>query len=365
MTSIQEIFQTLDIEGKIDYKSLNPKQKKVVKDIKECKTGILGMNKDVCECCGHTEIHYNSCKNVNCPNCQAYDREVWIHKESRFTLNVNYFHVVFTIPSELNTLVLIDPKLLYNILFETSSKTLKELSADKKYLGAKIGFTSVLHTWGQNVSLHPHIHCIIPGGGMDSLGRWKPSKKKFFLPVKVLSEVFRGKFLEQLKKSFDTSKLDNKNQLQEIIDVCYEKQWVVYTKKPMKSAKHVIRYLGRYTHRIAISNARIIKYEDNKVTFKFKDYKDNNKLKDMTLDDTEFFRRFMLHILPKGFMKIRHYGFLGNKNKEERMAAIRTATDTPDPGPLIIVPEEIISGIIKRDVTICMICGQKRHPQLE
>lgn len=192
MTKIQEIFLTLDEEGKIDYKILNKKQRKVVKDIKECKTGILGMNKDICECCGHTEIHYNSCKNVNCPSCQAYDREVWIHKQSRFTLNVNYFHVVFTIPSELNILALIDPKLIYNILFEASSETLKTLSADKKYLGAKIGFTSVLHTWGQNVGLHPHIHCIIPGGGMDSLGRWKSSKKKFFLPVKVLSEVFQG-----------------------------------------------------------------------------------------------------------------------------------------------------------------------------
>lgn len=365
MLGIQKIFHSLDIEGKIDYSVLNLKQKKVVKNIIECKTEILGFNKDVCECCGHTEIHYNSCKNANCPNCQAYNREVWIHKENRFALNVNYFHVVFTIPSELNILALIDPQRIYKILFDSTSETLKELAADKKYLGVKIGFTAVLHTWGQNVSLHPHLHCLMPGGGIDSLGRWKNSKKKFFLPVKVLSKVFRGKFLERLKKTFEVTKISDKKQLQEIINICYQKEWVVYTKKPMKSAKHVIKYLGRYTHRIAISNARILKYENNKVTFKYKDYKDNHNLKEMTLDDTEFFRRFMLHVLPKGFMKIRHYGFLGNRNKEDRMAIIRTATDSPDPMPLKINPEMIISQLIKRDVTICIVCGQRRHHQLE
>lgn len=365
MIGIQDIFQTLHTEGRIDDTTLNPKQRKVVKNIIECKTAALGFNKDECECCGHTEIHYNSCKNVNCPNCQAYNREVWIHKENRFTLNVNYFHVVFTIPSELHVLVLLDPKLLYKVLFESTSQTLKELSADKKYLGAKIGFTAVLHTWGQNISLHPHIHCIIPGGGIDSLERWKNSKKKFFLPVKVVSKVFRGKFLDLLKNKFDITKLEDKKQLQKIINICYEKEWVVYAKKPMKTAKHVIKYLGRYTHRIAISNARIIKYENNKATFKYKDYKDSNEIKEMTLDDTEFFRRFMLHVLPKGFMKIRHYGFLGNRNKEERMAILRIATKTPKPMPLEIIPEVIISQIIKRDVTICIACGQKRHHQLE
>lgn len=218
---------------------------------------------------------------------------------------------------------------------------------------------------GTESSLHPHIHCIIPGGGLDTLKRWKSSRKKFFLPVKVLSEVFRGKFLDKLKKKFDKSKLTDQKEFQKLIDICYEKDWVVYTKKPMKSAKHVIRYLGRYTHRIAISNARILKYENNQVTFKYKDYKDKNKVKEMTLDDTEFFRRFMLHVLPKGFMKIRHYGFLSNCNREERMTILRTSTQTPNIPPLEINSEEIISKIIKRDVSICIACGQKRHPQLE
>lgn len=365
MIGIQEIFQSMKDEHRIDESTLNAKQRKVLKDILECKTGLKGLNKDICESCGHTEIHYNSCRNINCPNCQAYDREVWIHKENRFALNVNYFHIVFTIPSELNVLALLDPKSIYSILFRSVSQTLKELSSDKKYLGANIGFTAVLHTWGQNLSLHPHIHCIIPGGGLDSLKRWRSSKKKFFIPVKAASKMFRGKFLELLKSEFDKTRLEDRKQFQEIIDICYEKDWVVYAKKPMKSAKHVIRYLGRYTHRIAISNARILRYEDKKVTFKYKDYKDGNKLKEMTLEDNEFFRRFMLHVLPKGFMKIRHYGFLGNRNKEERMAALRTFTNTPDPAPLNIVPVEIVSKIIKRDVSICINCGQKRHPQLE
>lgn len=364
MVTIQTIFQNLVDENRINYSALNPKQKKVLKDILRCKTPEAGFNKDVCENCGHVEIHYNSCKNPNCPNCQAYDRTVWVHKQEQFVLDVPYFHVVFTIPSELNVLAILDPKSMYSILFEAVKETLKELAADKKYLGANIGFTAVLHTWGQNLTLHPHIHCIIPGGGLNSLGKWKNSKKNFFLPVKVLSKVFRGKFLNTLKKRFDKAILNDPSQLYEIIDTCYKKDWVVYTKKPMKSAGHVIKYLGRYTHRIAISNARIIKYENRRVTFKYKDYRDDNKIKEMTLADEEFFRRFMLHVLPKGFMKIRHYGFLGNRNKQERMKALRTATNTKDPAPLNIDPITILSEILKRDVSICVACGQKRHPEL-
>ena len=334
MVHIQDIFKYMDIEGKIDYSKLNHKQKKALRNIIECKTEVMGFNTDTCECCGHTEIHYNSCKNPNCPECGAVDKEIWIHKQERFTLNVNYFHVVFTIPNELNTLCLIDPKFMYKALFTISAETIKELSKDKKYLGANIGFTSVLHTWGQNLSLHPHIHMIVPGGGIDSNGKWTSSKKKFFLPVKVVSKLFKGKFLS-------------------------------YTKKPMKSAKHVVKYLGRYTHRIAISNARLKKYEDNKVTFSYKDYSDHNQIKEMTLDDTEFFRRYMMYVLPPNFMKIRHYGFLGNRNKEERIKAVRTATNTKNPGPFLIDYEQIISDILKRDVSICIKCGQKRHHKLE
>ena len=203
MVHIQNIFKSMDIEGKIDYSKLNHKQKRALRNIIECKTEVMGFNTDTCDCCGHTEIHYNSCKNPNCPECGSVDKEIWIHKQERFTLNVNYFHVVFTIPNELNVLCLIDPKFMYKALFDVSAETIKELSKDKKYLGTKIGFTSVLHTWGQNLSLHPHIHMIVPGGGIDSNGKWKNSKKKFFLPVKVVSKLFKGKFLSYTKKNFD------------------------------------------------------------------------------------------------------------------------------------------------------------------
>ncbi len=250
-------------------------------------------------------------------------------------------------------------------MFTISAESLKELSLDKKYLGAKIGFTSVLHTWGQNLSLHPHIHCIVPGGGLDKNGKWKNSKKKFFLPVKVISELFKGKFLDHIKKNFNRSKIKNLMQFKELLDECYKKKWVVYVKKPMENANHVIKYLGRYTHRIAISNSRIKKYENNEVTFTYKDYKDKNRIKEMKLSDEEFFRRYMLHVLPPNFTKIRHYGFLGNRNKEERMKAIRMETNTKDPGPYIEDTIALISEILKKDVTICSKCKQRRHPLLE
>lgn len=221
MVHIQDIFRTMAKEGRIDYSKLNHKQKKALRNIIECKTEALGFNIDVCECCGHVETHYNSCKNPNCPECGAVSKEIWIHKQERFALNVNYFHLVFTIPDALNTLCLIDPKFMYKALFDISAETIKELSKDDKYLGAQIGFTSVLHTWGQNLSLHPHIHMIIPGGGIDSNGKWKNSRKKFFLPVKVISKLFKGKFLSHIKKKFDQDKIQDDNIFQTIINKCY------------------------------------------------------------------------------------------------------------------------------------------------
>ena len=364
-TTIQSIFHSLEARSLIPHTSLNKKQNKLIYDIIKCKTSKNGFNKDCCDNCGDIKIHYNSCKNPSCPQCQAVEREVWILKEKMNTLFVRYFHVVFTIPADLNPLVMLRPKTLYSILFEAAASTLKELSEDDKYLGAQIGFTAVLHTWGQNLSLHPHLHIIVSGGGIDSLGKWKNSKKKFFLPVKVMSEIFRGKFLSLLKKKFPKKILSDDSQFQDILDSCYSKDWVVYTKKPMKDPKRVIEYLSRYTHRIAISNGRLIAHENGKVTFRYKDYKDHNKIKEMTLDEQEFFRRFMMHVLPKGFMKIRHFGFLGNRNKKERLKTARTLTNTPAPAELVIDYVKIISKIIKRDVTVCLACGQKRHHKLE
>ena len=363
--TVQSIFRDLRDFKKIDPSKLNRKQHKVLDDICTCRTQENGFHIDKCDNCGHEMIHYNSCKNPCCPRCQAVEKEVWTMKQEFYTLNIPYFHVVFTLPSELNTLALVDPVLVYNLLFESSAETLKTLAADKKYLGASIGFIAVLHTWGANLSLHPHLHCVVSGGGTDSKGKWKLSKKKFFIPVKVLSSLFRGKYLSKLKSRFDTSKLDDPDSFQKIIDQCYGKDWVVYTKKPMNNPSTVIKYLSRYTHRIAISNGRIVSHTDGNVTFKYKDYKDDNKIKEMTLSEHEFFRRFMMHVPPHRFMRIRYYGFLGNRNKDERIKLLRSLTNTPDPGPFKLDMVKVLFRLFKKDVTICPCCGLSRHPLLE
>lgn len=365
MCTVQDVFTDLHNRNLIDHSKLNRKQENLLSDIIKCKTPDCGFNLDVCDHCGDSRIHYCSCRNPNCPMCQAFNRERWCLKEKLNTLHVKYFHVVFTIPEELNTLVLLAPEVLYSILLDCSAETLKQMALDSQYLGAQIGFTSVLHTWGQNLSLHPHVHIIVPAGGITDSSEWKSSKKKFFLPVKALSKLFRGKFLCALKSRFPKDRLDDLSQFYQVIDTCFEKDWVVYTKKPLKNPNSVIEYLGRYTHRIAISNARIISHSDGKVSFKYKDYKDHNQIKIMCLDELEFFRRFMMHVLPKGFMKIRHYGFLGNRNKQQRLKMLRSLTNTPEPVKIDFDPIAILSKLLKRDVTLCPSCGQRRHHQLE
>lgn len=362
--TMQSIFQSMQEFKKIDPHRLNKKQNTVLNDILTCRTKQRGYHSDECENCHDISIFYNSCKNLCCPQCQAVNKEVWAMKQEFYRLNIPYFHVVFTIPSELNSLCLLRPELMYGILFDSVSETLKQLSEDEKYLGAQIGFTAVLHTWGSNLSLHPHLHCIVSGGGINTNGKWIHSSKKFFLPVKVLSSLFKGKFMSKLKKSFHPEWLDNPEEYQQLIKQCYSKNWIVYTKKPLKNPSSVIRYLSRYTHRIAISNARIIKHENHEVTFHYKDYKDNSKIKQMTLSEEEFFRRFMLHVPPARFMRIRHYGFLSNSHKTTRFEKLRTLTNTPIPKDKIFKPDmiKIISKIIRKDVAICSCCGQLRHP---
>lgn len=335
-------------------------RKKLVFDhLSKCKTGKCGLNFTKCDNCGENVMHYNSCRDRHCPQCQAITREVWSFKERQHVLNIQYFHVVFTLPYELNQLVITYPKEMYNLLFDTVAKTLTELSADEKYLGAQIGFTSVLHTWGQNLSLHPHLHVIVSGGGHKGKATWIDSKKDFFIPVKVMSRKFRGKFLDKLKKSgfFDNDDEENKNTL----SVCYQKEWVVYCKKPFKNPDSVIKYLSRYTHRIAISNGRILKHEDHKVTFKYKDYKDGSKIKEMTLDEEEFIRRFFMHVLPKGFSKIRHYGFLSSSNKKARLAILKKLTNTPILPSDNLPTKEIIKLIMKKFDYVCPYCKCVMH----
>jgi hypothetical protein len=328
MIELQDIF----CEHGADYRKNHRLPLNVLKamaSIEACRTAELGGHIDECDECGHVRISYNSCRNRHCPKCQTLAKERWLEDRKKDLLPVGYFHVVFTIPQELNYLSFTNQKELYSILFKAVSETLLELGRDRKYLGAEIGFTSILHTWGQNLMHHPHIHCVVPSGGLSLDGtRWISCKGDFFIPVKVLSRKFRGKFLYYLKKAYYSNKLkfigDNQDLVniqvfQCFIDKLYKKEWVVYCKPPFSSAEHVLEYLGRYTHRVAISNNRLIFFENGYVTFKWRDYRDNNKQKFMTVTAEEFIRRFLIHVLPDKFMKIRHYGILSNRNRVTKL----------------------------------------------
>lgn len=334
MSKIQEIFTT--VKDQIFSEIPLPFHKqKTLESICSCRTPEMGGFIEQCNDCGETVAHFHSCGNRHCPVCQGVQQGKWVEKQLDNTLPVQYFHVVFTLPSELNPLVYSNQKILYGILFKAASETILEMSANEKNLGAQPGFTAVLHTWGQNLQFHPHLHCIVTGGGLSTDKRnFVQSPKKFFLPVKAVSKKFRGKFLYYLKKEFKSENLylpKSEADLafiqprQIFLDKLYSSNWVVYTKKPFDSPEHVIRYLGRYTHRVAISDSRILDFDlvTKKVSFEWKDYKDNNKKKVMTLDAVEFIRRFLLHVLPPRFMKIRHYGILGNRNRQQKLSLCR------------------------------------------
>ena len=313
-----------------DYRSAHPmpaNRLRAMRAIETCRTADLGGHVDECEHCGTKVISYNSCRNRHCPKCQFLKKEKWIEDREKDLLPIPYFHVVFTIPDKLNPLVLRNQEVLYGILFKAVSETLTELSKNPKHLGAEIGFTSILHTWGQNVLNHPHIHNIVTGGGLSSDGRkWKSCKNDFFVHVKVMSNLFRGKFLAYLKNlrvenklvyPGDISHLASPGAFNALITDLYKKKWVVYCKPPFNETKDVLEYLGRYTHRIAISNHRLVKLENDEVSFRWRDYSDNNKVKIMPLKADEFIRRLLLHVLPDKFVKIRHYSLLGNRCQEE------------------------------------------------
>ena len=301
---------------------------KAINAIERCRTSELGGHVEECDECGHVKISYNSCRNRHCPKCQKLSSAQWTERRKDQLLPVQYFHTVFTLPDLLNPIIRFNQKELYGLLFKAASETLLELARDKKYLGAEIGFTAVLHTWGQTLVEHPHLHCIVPGGGLSAAGNWISVKQDFFIPVKVLSRKFKGKFLAFLRQSFERKELKfNEEQnppqanqgFNSLINQLYSMEWVVFCKESFKNSGLVIEYLGRYTHRVAISNRRIKSIHEGKVAFEWKDRKDGNKLKLMHLDGIEFLRRFLLHILPVRFMKIRHYGLLCNRNRPKIM----------------------------------------------
>jgi hypothetical protein len=305
---VAEIISRLGNE--VENLGLNTWQLRTLSAIRRCRTAALGGHVDACDSCGNISISYNSCRNRHCPKCQGHKREEWIQAREQELLPVPYFHVVFTLPSELNQLAIHKPKAIYDILYEATWETLSQFGTTQ---GIKMGMIAILHTWGQNLSLHPHLHCIVPGGGVDKEGNWKNIRTdgKFLFPVKALSKVFRAKYVSKLRKEG----LGDQN----LYDNLFQKNWVVYAKRPFSSPKSVVEYLGRYTHKIAISNHRIQKIENDTVTFGYKDYKDGSKKKSMTLSPREFIRRFSQHILPKRFVKIRHYGILSSTWKREKL----------------------------------------------
>lgn len=313
--------------------SMSTGQRRVMTAIEVCRTAALGGHLEQCDECGHQRICYCSCRNRHCPKCQSLARAEWIEKRQAELLDCEYFHVVFTVPEQIATIAYQNKKLVYGILLRATAETLRTIATDPKHLGAVIGFFAVLHTWGQNLLHHPHLHCVVPGGGISADGsRWISCRPGFFLPVCVLSRLFRRLFLEDLDKAFHSGKLrfshslealQNPQKFARYLAPVRKAEWVVYAKPPFAGPQQVLDYVGRYTHRVAISNHRLSDIEDGQVQFQWKDYRDNNQPKTMTLDADEFIRRFLLHTLPEGFQRIRYYGLLGNRYRKQNLARCR------------------------------------------
>ncbi len=298
-----------------------------------CRTARLGGHRWQCNRCGKAEQSYNSCRNRHCPKCQAGKQADWLAARQEDLLPVEYFHVVFTLPESLGRVALQNPRVVYKILFEAASETLLEIAADKRHLGAKIGVIAILHTWGQNLHHHPHLHCVVPGGGLSTdESRWISSRPGFFLPVRVLSIVYRAKFLQKLKAARargdlrfhgSLAALEQETDFNRLINKAYSTPWVVYAKKPFGGSQQVLKYLARYTHRIAISNRRLVSLADGRMTFRWKNYARGQQWQTMNLSAIEFIRRLMLHVLPKRFVRIRHFGLLANCHRRKKIALCR------------------------------------------
>lgn len=342
----------------------NDRQAKTVHHIMNCKTGAYGANISQCSECGKIQYHNNSCRDRSCPMCQAISNELWIDAQNEHVLDIDYYHLVFTFPRELNALIYCNQKELYSLFFQSVSDTVMELSKDTAHMGGTPGFISIMHTWGSNLSYHPHIHLLSTSGGLDRERNWHQKKDGYFLPGKAMAALFKGKFMSGLKKLHDMEKLfyegnakkyRNSYEYQELLNTCYEKKWVTDIRESFAGAETVMNYLGRYTHRIAISNNRILRMDETTVTFKIKDYKQEGAWKELTLNGVEFVRRFLMHIPPKGFVRIRHYGILSNHNKRKLIPVCRNLIGcrkfrTND-------KIQAIRILYKKDVTVCPHCG--------
>ncbi len=330
--------------------SLTWAQLKVLTAIARCRTAALGGHRDQCVRCGHQAISYNSCRNRHCPKCQTNAREKWLRARQQELLPVSYYHLVFSVPHTLVALIWQNKKALFRLLFEASAATLREVAADPKHLGAEIGFLSILHTWGQTLQPHPHIHCVVPGGGLSpDHARWISSRSHFFLPVKVLSRVFRGKFVAGLRRAFRRKELSfhgpcaplaQQKAFSAFLRTLFRQDWIVYAKRPFGGPEHVLQYLARYTHRVAISNHRLLSVDDHEVRFQWKDYAHHNKRRTMTLSNEEFLRRFLQHVLPKGFLRIRYFGWLANRRRGALLSLCRSLlARLPAKSPAVVTSE--------------------------
>jgi len=352
---------------------------RVMRAIEICRTAELGGHLDQCDHCGTVRISYNSCRNRHCPKCQCLEKERWLEARQKDLLPTSHFHVVFTLPEGLRPLALRNQKVVYSLLFKAVSETLTELARDSKHLGAEIGFMAILHTWSQTLIDHPHLHCLVTGGGLSPDGnRWLRSRKEFFIPVKVLSSLFRGKFLDGLKKLYEAEELKFPGQIEELKDPpafkrfltnLYHQAWVVYCRPPLKHPEKVVDYLGRYTHRVALSNDRLVKMEDNKVTFRWRDSADNDKIKWLTLEAFEFIRRFLLHVLPSQFVKIRYYGILSHRSRKGKLLRCKKLLGVLiSEGAKQVLKEtwqDLLARITGIDPRVCPYCGKGKMIQRE
>ena len=349
--------------------------KKAARAILNCKSGRLGMNLSRCSDCGHMEFHNNSCRNRNCPNCQAVLKEVWVDKRRAEVINSPYFHVVFTLPHELNPLLYCNQKLLYGLLHRCCAETLLELSADRKYLGATPGIIQVLHTWNQELDYHVHMHCIVSGGGLTKSQQIRKSSGSFFIPVRILRDKFKGKFMAHLASLYQSGSLTFSSTCEELKDSSvwkkwknrlYEKDWCPYIKETFNSFGNAIEYLGRYTHKIAVSNSRILSVTPDMVTFSARGRKPGDPKRRITLPNTEFIRRYLMHVLPPGFQKIRYYGFLNNRMKTQNLKIIFKLQGGQRFRQRYsgLSMAELLKAVWKFDICLCPVCGHAAMKQL-
>jgi putative transposase/transposase-like zinc-binding protein len=353
---------------------VSPPQARVMRRLSQCRTPALGGHVDACDGCGYQRVSYNSCRDRHCPKCQGHKRAAWLEGRLGRLLPVPYFHVVFTLPDTLNPLLLQNPALGYDLLFRAASQTLLQLAADPKRLGAQIGVTALLHTWGQNLLYHPHLHCVVTGGGLSADGRrWVAARRGYLLPVKVLGRLFRGKFLAGLKEAQAAGQLAlggsvaflaDRRAFERWLTPLYRRDWVVYAKPPWGGAQQVFRYLGRYSHRVAIANGRLVALAEGHVSFRWKDYADEDRTKVMRLTAEEFVRRFLLHVLPPRFVRIRHYGLVAGRNVDTRLARCRELLGGAPAGRPGTQPEsrpwyEWVRAWTGQDPRVCPCCQGK------